>query len=81
MSRGAGLPTRSDTNRADGKCGGSVIEYWTAEREVGVRNLPSPCCVLEQDTLLPKSSGNTHRVATVREKSLENEIFSRSGKR
>ena len=23
----------------------------------GVRNLPPPCCVLEQDTLLPESTG------------------------
>ena len=27
------------------------------ERSV-VRNLPLPCCVLEQDTLLPESTGN-----------------------
>ena len=27
-----------------------------AERS-GVRNLPPPCCVLEQDTLLPESTG------------------------
>ena len=25
----------------------------------GVRNLPQPCCVLEQDTLLPESTGHT----------------------
>ena len=25
----------------------------------GARNLPPPCCVLEQDTLLPESTGNT----------------------
>ena len=25
----------------------------------GVRNLPPPCCVLEQDTLLPENTGNT----------------------
>ena len=28
----------------------------------GVRNLHPPCCVLEQDTLLPKSTGNTQKV-------------------
>ena len=32
-------------------------------REVsGVRNLPPPCCVLEQDTLLPESTGYTQEV-------------------
>ena len=25
----------------------------------GVQNLPSTCCVLKQDTLLPESTGNT----------------------
>ena len=40
-----------------GECGGSVVECRTPEREVGVRNLPLPCCVLEQDTLLPESTG------------------------
>ena len=39
--------------------GGSVVERWTHEPEVGVRNLPLQCCVLEQDTLLPESTGNT----------------------
>ena len=24
-----------------------------------IPNLPQPCCVLEQDTLLPESTGNT----------------------
>ena len=28
-----------------GERGGSVVEGWTPEREVGVRNLPLPCCV------------------------------------
>ena len=37
--------------------GGSVVECRAPEREVGVRNLPPPCCVLEQDTLLPESTG------------------------
>ena len=33
----------------------------------GIRNLPPPCCVLEQDTLLPQSTGNTQEaVATSR---------------
>ena len=34
----------------------------TLEREVGVRNQPPPCCVLEQDTLLPEGTGNTQEV-------------------
>ena len=42
-----------------GDRGGSLVERRTPEREVGVRNLPPPCCVLEQDTLLPESTGNT----------------------
>ena len=37
--------------------GGSVIEGRTLEQEVGVQNLPPLCCVLEQDTLLPESTG------------------------
>ena len=41
-----------------GERGGSVVECWTPERQrSGVRNLPPPCCVLEQDTLLPESTG------------------------
>ena len=26
---------------------------------MGVRNQPPPCCVLEQDTVLPENTGNT----------------------
>ena len=37
-----------------GERGGSVVEQRTP-----VRNLPRLCCVLEQDTLLPESTGNT----------------------
>ena len=40
-----------------------MVEYWTPEREVGVRNLTPPCCVLKQDTLLPESTGNTQEAA------------------
>ena len=36
-----------------------MVERRTLEQEVGVRNLPPPYCVLEQDTLLPESTGNT----------------------
>ena len=39
----------------NGERGGSVVEC-RSERS-GVRDLPSPCCVLEQDTLLPESTG------------------------
>ena len=42
-----------------GERGGSVVERRTPEQEVRVRNLPPPCCVLEQDTFSPKSIGNT----------------------
>ena len=28
----------------------------------GVRNLPPPCCVLKQDTLLSEITGNTQEV-------------------
>ena len=44
--------------------GGSVIDYRTPGREVEVRNLPSPCRVLEQDILLPESSGTCRDGAT-----------------
>ena len=44
-----------------------MVERRTPELEVGVRNLPPPCCVLEQDTLLPKSTGyNQEAVAPFR---------------
>ena len=36
-----------------------MVERRTPEREVGVRNLSPPCCVLEQDTLLPERTGNS----------------------
>ena len=35
-----------------------MVEHRTPEQEVGVRNLPLPCCFLEQDTLLSESTGN-----------------------
>ena len=31
----------------------------------GIRNLPPPCCVLEQDTLLPESTGNTQEAVAL----------------
>ena len=41
-------------------CGGvgSVLERRTPEREVGDSKPTPPCCVLEQDTLLPERNGN-----------------------
>ena len=39
-----------------GERGGSVVVGLRSERS-GVRDLPPPCCVLEQDTLLPESTG------------------------
>ena len=36
-----------------------MVERRTPEREVGGSNLPPPFRVLEQDTLLPESTGNT----------------------
>ena len=36
-----------------------MVERQTLEREVGGSKPTSPCCVLEQDTLLPESTGNT----------------------
>ena len=38
-----------------------MVEYWTPDEGSGVRNLPPPCCVLEKDTLLPESTGNTRK--------------------
>ena len=38
-----------------GERGGSVLGRRTPERE----NPPPPCCVLDQDTLLPVYTGNT----------------------
>ena len=39
--------------------GGAAVERRTPEQEVRVRNIPPPCCVLEQDTLLFEKTGNT----------------------
>ena len=36
-----------------------MVERQTPERKIGVRNLPLPCCVLEQDALHPENTGNT----------------------
>ena len=35
-----------------------MVKRRTPEREFGVRNIPPPCCVVEQETLLPDSTGN-----------------------
>ena len=39
-----------------GEHGVSVVECRTLSERSGVRNLPPLCCVLEQGTLLPKST-------------------------
>ena len=40
---------------------GSAVAQWLSvglrSERSGVRYLPPPCCVLEQDTLLPESTG------------------------
>ena len=40
---------------------GSAVAQWESvglrSERSGVRYLPPPCCVLEQDTLLPESTG------------------------
>ena len=45
--------------KVKGERGCSVVERLTPKREVGVRILPPSYCVIEQDTLLPQSTGNT----------------------
>ena len=58
---------RGQSSWKKGERGGSVVELWTPEQEVGVQNLPPLCYVLEQDTLLPESTGYTQKaVATSR---------------
>ena len=43
--------------------GGSVVEYGLWSERTGARNLPtSASCILEQDTFLPESTGNTQKV-------------------
>ena len=52
-------------NISMGERNGSVVECRTPEREVGVLSLPLPCCVLEQETLLPESTGNTQEAVAL----------------
>ena len=41
-----------------GERGGSVVERRTPGRDVGCSKPTSACCVIEQDILLPESTGN-----------------------
>ena len=34
-----------------------LLSFGLRSERSGVRDLPPPCCVLEQDTLLPESTG------------------------
>ena len=42
-----------------------MVERWTRELGSGVRNLRPPCCSLEQDTLLPESTGKTQEAVAL----------------
>ena len=42
-----------------------MVERQTPEQRSRVQNLPPPCCVLEQDTLLPESTGNTQEAVAL----------------
>ena len=42
-----------------------MVERRTPEREIGVGNLPPPCFVLEQDTLLPENTGKTQEAVAL----------------
>ena len=48
--------------------GNGVAQWWSvglrSERS-GIQNLPPPCCVLEQDTLLPESTGHTQEAVAL----------------
>ena len=41
-----------------------MVERRIQEREIGVRSLPPPCCVLKQTTVLPENTGNTEEAVT-----------------
>ena len=58
--------------------GGLVVERRTPEREVGVRYLPPPCCVLEQRHIyFPKSTGNNTQEAVALSCKLKNCLLGR----
>ena len=38
-----------------------MVERRDSGAKLGVRNLPPPYCVIEQDTLLPENTGNTQK--------------------
>ena len=42
-----------------------MVERRTQSERSGVRNLPPLFCVLEQDTLLPGSTGNTQEAVAL----------------
>ena len=42
-----------------------MVERQTPEREVEGSNLPPRCCVLEQDTFLPETTGNTQEAVAL----------------
>ena len=53
-------PVKKSTYSSDRECGGVVVERGTPNREVlGWVRFPqaAPCCVIEQDTLTPYSTG------------------------
>ena len=47
------------------ECDGSVLERQTLEGEVWGSKPTPPCCILEQDTLLPESTGNTQEAVAM----------------
>ena len=49
--------SRNMTKPTKGERGGSVVECWTPEREVGGSKPTAAVLCLEQGTLLPESTG------------------------
>ena len=61
----SGLHSSMCNRFEQGELGGSLVECRTLKREVAVRNLPPPCHVLKQDTLLPERAGNTQEAVAL----------------